>query len=90
MMDQIRQLGDIVMVHHNPEMQTCCIGLCQEVLFGPCFRLRLFEKEHEVKEWLCCSKDCYRDLDALIQEGFEKWAGDDLIATIDNGIPDHW
>lgn len=89
-MKKIGQMGDIVHVHHNPDMETCCVKTCGAVLFGPVFRLRLFEDNKVGREWLACSKDCYSWLNDKLDEAFEKWAGDGFIAIIDNGIPDEW
>ena len=75
-MRQIGQLGDIVHVHHNPDMELCCWKTCGAVLFGPVFRLRLIEDSVCVKEWLLCSKDCYAMLNEKLDDAFEKWAGD--------------
>ena len=90
-MRKIGQMGDIVHVHHNPDMETCCVKTCGAVLFGPVYRLRLIEPPHPpFKEWLLCSKDCYAYLNDKLDEAFAEWAGDDFVAIIDDGIPDEW
>ena len=89
-MRKIGQIGDLVHVHHNPDVETCCKKTCMSVLYGPVYRLRLIEDNMTVKEWLFCSKDCYAWINEKLDEAFEEWAGDAFIAIIDNGLPDEW
>ncbi len=89
-MRKIGQMGDIVHVHHNPDMESCCYRTCGRVLFGPVYRLRLIEDDQPIKEWLLCSVECYKWLDNRLDEAFQEWAGDDFIAIINNGIPEEW
>lgn len=89
-MRKIGQIGDIVHVHHNPDMETCCNRSCVEILFGPVYRLRLMQDNKTKTEWLFCSLDCYAWINEKLDESFEEWAGDDFIAIIDDGIPEEW
>lgn len=93
-MNRIEQQANTVIVNHNPDMEVCAWADCQEVLFGECVHVTITEtstkkgytEESKKREWLLCCPECYIEFDRWFEEIYMAWAGDDHIATIDNGM----
>ena len=94
-MNRIEQQASTVFVNHNPDLQTCAWEECDEIIFGECVLATITETnsrsgESKKKEWLLCCPDCYVKFDKWFEDIYMEGAGDDHVATIDNGIPDEW
>lgn len=87
---KIRQIGFQAMCTHNPNMDQCNAKGCSNVLFGEIMILQLENEKCETRSWEMCSLDCYKHVDQRIEAWMSSKMGDDLVAIIDNGIPEDW
>ena len=71
-------------------MDQCNAKGCSTVLFGEVMILQMENEKGESRAWEMCSLECYKKVDLWIEEYMSSVMADDLVAIIDNGIPEEW